>query len=44
MMPLVSNFAVEKLFNDEADQCLLAKEAMKYYANILKPLFSPGSP
>ncbi|NLJ34280.1 MAG: MBL fold metallo-hydrolase [Firmicutes bacterium] len=34
------HFAVEKLFNDEADQCLLAKEAMKYYANILNP-FSP---
>ena len=29
------HFAVEELFNDKADQCLLAKEAMKYYANIL---------
>ena len=34
------HFAVEELFNDKADQCLLAKEAMKYYANILNP-FSP---
>jgi flavorubredoxin len=34
------HFAVEELFNDRADQCLLEKEAMKYYANILNP-FSP---
>ena len=34
------HFAVEELFNDKADQCLLWKEAMKYYANILNP-FSP---
>ena len=34
------HFAVEELFNDRADQCLLKKEAMKYYANILNP-FSP---
>ena len=31
------HFAVEGLFNDKADQCLLEKEAMKYYANILNP-------
>ena len=34
------HFAVEELFNDIADPCLLEKEAMKYYANILNP-FSP---
>lgn len=34
------HFAVEELFNDLADQELLWKEAMKYYANILNP-FSP---
>ncbi len=34
------HFAVEELFNDLADPCLLEKEAMKYYANILNP-FSP---
>ena len=34
------HFAVEELFNDKADQCLLAKEAMKYYANILNPFSS----
>ncbi|NLM86259.1 MAG: MBL fold metallo-hydrolase [Clostridiales bacterium] len=34
------HFAVEELFNDRADQCLLWEEAMKYYANILNP-FSP---
>lgn len=34
------HFAVEELFNDKADACLLEKEAMKYYANILNP-FSP---
>lgn len=31
------HFAVEELFNDLADPCLLEKEAMKYYANILNP-------
>lgn len=31
------HFAVEELFNDKADACLLEKEAMKYYANILNP-------
>lgn len=31
------HFAVEELFADKADQCLLNKEAMKYYANILNP-------
>lgn len=34
------HFAVEELFADKADQCILMKEAMKYYANILNP-FSP---
>lgn len=34
------HYAVEELFNDKADQCLLHKEAMKYFANILNP-FSP---
>ena len=34
------HYAVEELFNDKADKCLLMKEAMKYYANILNP-FSP---
>ena len=34
------HFAVEELFNDKADQCVLWEEAMKYYANILNP-FSP---
>lgn len=32
------HYAVEELFNDKADQCLLWEEAMKYYANILNPL------
>lgn len=31
------HFAVEELFNDKADQCLLYKEAIKYYTNILNP-------
>ncbi len=31
------HFAVEEMFNDKADQCLLMKEAMKYFANILNP-------
>lgn len=34
------HFAVEEIFADKADQCILMKEAMKYYANILNP-FSP---
>lgn len=34
------HYAVEELFNDKADQCLLNKEAMKYYANILNPFSS----
>lgn len=34
------HYAVEELFNDKADQCLLHKEAMKYFANILNP-FAP---
>lgn len=34
------HFACEELFNDKADQELLFREAMKYYANILNP-FSP---
>ncbi len=34
------HYAVEELFNDKADQCLLWAEAIKYYANILNP-FSP---
>lgn len=34
------HFAVEELFNDKANQCLLWKEAVKYYTNILNP-FSP---
>lgn len=34
------HYAVEEMFNDKADQCILNKEAMKYYANILNP-FSP---
>ncbi|SFU36095.1 Flavorubredoxin [Clostridium sp. DSM 8431] len=34
------HFAVEEMFNDKANQCLLMKEAMKYYANILSPLVS----
>lgn len=34
------HFAVRELFNDKANQCLLEKEALKYYANILCP-FSP---
>lgn len=34
------HFAVGEMFNDKANQSLLFKEAMKYYANILNP-FSP---
>ncbi|MDO5714693.1 MAG: flavodoxin domain-containing protein [Tissierellia bacterium] len=31
------HYAVAELFNDKADPCLLEKEALKYYANILTP-------
>lgn len=31
------HYALSELFNDKADQALLWKEAMKYYANILTP-------
>ncbi|GFI55153.1 anaerobic nitric oxide reductase flavorubredoxin [Clostridiales bacterium] len=31
------HFAVEELYNDRANQCLLMSEAMKYFANILHP-------
>lgn len=31
------HFAVNELFNDKANQCILEKEALKYYANILTP-------
>ena len=31
------HYAVEELFNDKADQCLLNKEAMKYFSYILNP-------
>ncbi|MBO4752051.1 MAG: MBL fold metallo-hydrolase [Bacteroidales bacterium] len=31
------HYAVDELFNDKADQCLLYKEAIKYYTNILNP-------
>ncbi len=34
------HYAVEELFNDKADQCVLNREAMKYFANILNP-FAP---
>ena len=34
------HFAVEELFNDKADRCLMWQEAIKYYVNILNP-FSP---
>ena len=34
------HLAVEELYNDRADHCLLWSEAIKYYANILNP-FSP---
>lgn len=34
------HYAVEELFNDKADQCLLWKEAIKYFANILNPFAS----
>ena len=31
------HYPVEELFNDRANPCLLNKEAMKYFANILNP-------
>jgi len=31
------HYAVDELFNDKANQCLLYKEAIKYYTNILNP-------
>lgn len=34
------HYAVEELFNDKAEGCLLWAEAMKYYANILNPFSS----
>lgn len=34
------HYSVEELFNDKADQCILNREAMKYFANILNP-FAP---
>ncbi|MDT4377063.1 flavodoxin domain-containing protein [Blautia coccoides] len=34
------HYAVEELFNDKANQCVLHKEAMKYFANILNPFAS----
>ncbi len=34
------HYAVQELFNDLADPCVLEAEAMKYYANILNP-FNP---
>lgn len=34
------HFAVEEMFNDAANQALLYKEAMKYFANILNPFAS----
>ena len=34
------HFAVEEMFNDKADQCLLYKEAIKYFVNILNPFAS----
>ena len=34
------HYAVEELFADKANPCLLQKEAMKYFANILNP-FAP---
>ncbi|HKM13547.1 MAG TPA: MBL fold metallo-hydrolase [Candidatus Methanomethylophilaceae archaeon] len=34
------HIAVGELYNDLADQCLLEKEAIKYYANILNPFSS----
>ena len=34
------HFAVEEMFADKADRCLLWKEAMKYFVNIINP-FAP---
>ncbi len=34
------HFACHELYNDKADQALLYKEAVKYYANILNPFSS----
>ena len=34
------HYAIEELFNDKADRCVMMKEAMKYYANILNPYAS----
>lgn len=34
------HFAVEELYNDKADQCMLWEEAYKYYSNILSPYSS----
>ena len=34
------HFAVEEMFNDLANQAILHKEAMKYFANILNPFAS----
>lgn len=31
------HYAIEELFNDCADQCVMDKESMKYFANILNP-------
>ena len=31
------HYATDELFNDKADQCLLYKEAIKYFTNILNP-------
>ncbi|MBQ3579390.1 MAG: MBL fold metallo-hydrolase [Bacteroidales bacterium] len=31
------HYAVDELWNDKANQCLLYKEAIKYYTNILNP-------
>ena len=31
------HYAVQELFNDKADQCILKKEALKYFVNILNP-------
>lgn len=31
------HYAVDELFNDKTNQCLLYKEAIKYYTNILNP-------
>lgn len=34
------HYALNELFNDKADECILWEEAMKYYANILTPFSS----